>query len=134
MNLATLTSKIGISQQIHELVVLERAMKSENERGLHDGEDVLLVHDMALLAILYNTMFLNALEGIGTILDAFNFDQLDEAKTAGAKWLDDGKITEFGRHNMIVGLAYWSRVCLLYFLLILIGHTTDQRNESFLLL
>lgn len=125
------TSKIGISQQIHKLVILERAMESQNERGFHNAENVLLIHDMTLLAILYNAMFLNALERIGTVLDSFHFDQFDETETAGAKGLDDGQITKFGRDKSITGLAHWSRVSLFFvFFLALIGHTTDQCNES----
>ena len=51
-------------------------------------EDVLLVHDVSLLAVLDNARFLNALEGECSIRDAIDLDQLDHSESTRSERLD----------------------------------------------
>ena len=70
------------------LVVFESTMKPQNKGRFHNAQNTLLVQNMALLAILYNPVFLDAFQGVRSVLDALHLDQLDEAESACAEGLE----------------------------------------------
>lgn len=59
----SLTSEIDVCQQVDKLGVFESSMKTQDERRFHTCQNVFLIHDVTLLAILYNSVFLNTFKG-----------------------------------------------------------------------
>ena len=72
-----LNEKLRKDNSNRKKLTLEGSVKSKNKWTLHTGQNILFVHDMALLSILYNTGFLDTFKGIGAISDTLNFNQFD---------------------------------------------------------
>merc|ERR1712106_388147 len=114
------------------LVVFESTMKSQNKGRFHNAQNTLLVQNMALLTILYNPVFLDAFEGVRSVLDALHLDQLDEAESACAEGLDDCKTFKLGINQRIVGLSNRFFYFLFFdFFLALVANTANKGDKSF---
>ena len=53
-------------------LTFEGSVKADNKGRLERHEDVLLVENMSLLLVLDNTLFLDALECVRSVFNAFN--------------------------------------------------------------
>ena len=94
--------ELGLALPVKLQLTLECSQESKDKGRLHCEEDVLLVHDVALLSVLDDARLLDALQRVGAIRDALDLDQLDETKSAGAQCFDDIQIRELGVFDAIV--------------------------------
>lgn len=101
-------------------LTFESSVKADDKGRLERHEDVLLVENMSLLLVLDNTLFLDALECVRPVFNAFNLknlhsktikksasnlDELDNAESSGADGSEHLHVIESAIFQSVVHLS-----------------------------